>query len=246
MPFLNRRDFSRTALLAATFSSALVNEALANSGTKGIHTVKKGDTLSALALSYGTSVSAFKYANNLKSDLIRIGQKLVIPSRAASNYDPLHTVRAETARIRLKRSNWKSIIVHHSAIKNGNAVSYGKEHLRRGMKNGLAYHFVIGNGIDSGDGQIETGNRWTKQLQGGHVKNFKLNQTAIGICLVGNFEVERPTRKQMESFTLLADWLQSSVLRRKVRFAGHREIKGEQTVCPGKNFPLASMHRRYG
>jgi LysM repeat protein len=240
----SRRDFTRNALLIATASTALATEAFAN--RSGIHSVKRGDTLSGIAQSYGTTVYALKHANKLRSDLIKIGQKLIIPAQAAANYDPLHIVRAETARIRLRRSNWKAIIVHHSAIKNGNAESYGRTHRKRGMQNGLAYHFVIGNGIDSGDGQIEIGPRWTGQLQGGHVKNHQLNLTAIGICLVGNFEKERPTRKQLNSFTLLVDWLQKSVLRRQVRFAGHREIKGEQTVCPGKNFPLSTMHRRYG
>lgn len=240
----SRRDFTRNALLTATAGTALFSEALAAGA--GIHTVKRGDTLSGIAQRYGTSVSALKRSNNLRSDLIKIGQKLIIPAQAAANFDPLRTVRAETARIRLKRSNWKAIIAHHSAIKKGNAESYGRTHRKRGMQNGLAYHFVIGNGIDSGDGQIEVGPRWTGQLQGGHVKNHQLNLVAIGICLVGNFEIERPTRKQLQSLTLLIDWLQSSVLKRKVRFAGHREIKGEQTVCPGKNFPLATLHRRFG
>lgn len=240
----SRREFTRNALLTATASTALLTEALATGS--GIHTVKRGDTLSGLAQRYGTSVTALKRSNNLSSDLIQIGQKLIIPTQAAARFDPLHVVRAETARIRVKRSNWKAIIAHHSAIKKGNAESYGRTHQKKGMKNGLAYHFVIGNGIDSGDGQIEVGPRWTGQLQGGHVKNHQVNLVAIGICLVGNFEIERPTRKQLQSFTLLVDWLQSSVLRRRVRFAGHREIKGEQTLCPGKNFPLASMHRRFG
>ncbi|CAI8257196.1 MAG: putative peptidoglycan endopeptidase LytE [Opitutia bacterium UBA7350] len=240
----SRREFTRHALLTATASTALLTGAFA--AGSGIHTVKRGDTLSGLAQRYGTSVSALKRSNHLSSDLIQVGQTLIIPAQAASQFDPLRTVRTETARIRVKRSNWKAIIAHHSAIKKGNAESYGRTHRKKGMKNGLAYHFVIGNGIDSGDGQIEVGPRWTGQLQGGHVKNHQLNLVAIGICLVGNFEIERPTRKQLQSFTLLVDWLQRSVLRRTVRFAGHREIKGEQTLCPGKNFPLASMHRRYG
>jgi hypothetical protein len=42
----------------------------------------------------------------------------------------------------------------YSAIKDGNAASYDRAHRRRGMENGLAYHFVIGNGVDSGDGEI--------------------------------------------------------------------------------------------
>ena len=43
------------------------------------HTVKSGDTLSRIAQKYHVTVSALKRKNNLKSDLIRTGQKLKIP-----------------------------------------------------------------------------------------------------------------------------------------------------------------------
>ena len=65
---------------------------------------------------------------------------------------------------------------------------FDASHRKRGMQNGLAYHFVIGNGTDTQDRQIEMGSRWLKQLQGGHVKNHYINEVGIGICLVGNFE----------------------------------------------------------
>lgn len=45
-----------------------------------VYIVQKGDTLSEIALRYKTTVKAIKEANKLNSDLIRIGQKLVIPS----------------------------------------------------------------------------------------------------------------------------------------------------------------------
>ena len=43
------------------------------------HVVESGHTLSAIASAYGTSVSAIKKANKLKSDNIYVGQKLYIP-----------------------------------------------------------------------------------------------------------------------------------------------------------------------
>ena len=43
------------------------------------YTVKKGDTLGAIARRNGTSVKAIRRANGLKSDLIHINQKLTIP-----------------------------------------------------------------------------------------------------------------------------------------------------------------------
>jgi hypothetical protein len=141
---------------------------------------------------------------------------------------------------------WKWIVGHHSAIKNGNAAIYDKEHRRRGMENGLAYHFVIGNGIDSGDGEIEIGPRWVRQIKGGHVHREDINEVGIGICLVGNFEDTIPTSNQLKAFRELVDYLRSDVVGKKVRFAVHKEIDPGRTVCPGRYFPVAHMHRMYG
>jgi LysM repeat protein len=215
------------------------------SAPNAYHIVQAGDTLSSISIRYGVTVAQIKKNNSLNSDVIRIGQKLAIPASHLSGSDYLGHARAVTARINVRRDNWKRIVVHHSGIKYGNAGVYDTAHRRRGMQNGLAYHFVIGNGIDSGDGEIEVGPRWRKQLLGGHVKNYRINLTAIGICLIGNFEKTHPSRRQLEAFTQLMDWLRGSVLPNAHHFAGHRELRGEHTICPGKNFPLAAMHARY-
>ena len=211
--------------------------------------VVRGDTLGKIAQRHAISIRELKTVNNLSSDLILVGQSLRIPGNALRQTTPtedlMEPVRAATAGIKIQRERWQRIVVHHSAIKYGNVEKYDAAHRLRGMQNGLAYHFLIGNGIDAGDGEIEIGPRWQKQQPGGHVKNHLNNQTAIGICLIGNFEKTHPSRKQLAAFTQLMDWLQRVALGKKVHFAGHRELKGEQTVCPGKHFPLARMHARY-
>ncbi len=45
----------------------------------GQYVVQRGDTLSEIAVDHDTTVKAIKRANNLKSDIIRVGQKLMIP-----------------------------------------------------------------------------------------------------------------------------------------------------------------------
>lgn len=214
-------------------------------GPASLYTVVRGDTLASIALAHGVSVADLRRSNGLTGDLIRVGEKLQVPPRVPSA-DLLDAVRARTAGIDVRTDNWKRIVVHHSGIKYGNAAKYDAAHRRRGMQNGLAYHFLIGNGIDSGDGEIEIGPRWDKQLLGGHVKSYHINLTAIGICLVGNFQKTHPSARQLEAFTQLMDWLRGEIIPKAKHFAGHRELRTEHTICPGKNFPLAAMHARYG
>lgn len=56
----------------------VVKASQASSGSTGAkyYTVRRGDSLSKIAAKFGTSVSALKKRNNLKSDRIREGQKL--------------------------------------------------------------------------------------------------------------------------------------------------------------------------
>lgn len=49
------------------------------------YTVKGGDNLSKIAMQYKTTVRALKAANNKTSDLIRVGEKLMIPVDGASS-----------------------------------------------------------------------------------------------------------------------------------------------------------------
>lgn len=58
----------------------------------GWYTIQPGDTLTALAEKFGTSVSALQQANGLESDLIISGQRLVIPQGPV--VDPLELLPA--------------------------------------------------------------------------------------------------------------------------------------------------------
>ena len=44
------------------------------------HVVVRGDTLSAIAVRYGVSVASLRRANNLNSDVVRLGQRLRVPA----------------------------------------------------------------------------------------------------------------------------------------------------------------------
>ena len=230
---------NRQTFLLHTGALLLAGPSLLYGASELVYVVKSGDTLSEIGAKYGVSVRELKYRNGLKNDLIRIGQKLKIPR----DTDCLAGVKSHTDKIKFNRPKWKYIIAHHSATPHGNGKTYDKVDRRHGMQNGLAYHFVIGNGRDSGDGEIEIGSRWTKQLHGGHVSKWSYNNAGIGVCLVGNFEKTRPTQGQMASFTELVDYLGNGLLGGKYKFMVHKEVNA--TLCPGKNFPTEAMHKRF-
>jgi N-acetyl-anhydromuramyl-L-alanine amidase AmpD len=137
---------------------------------------------------------------------------------------------------------WRWIIIHHSATPAGNAAVFDRTHRRKGWDE-LAYHFVIGNGTGSGDGQIEVGSRWPKQKWGAHAKtpDNQFNDFGIGICLVGNFDIDRPTSAQLRSLTKLLAYLTKTYHIPPGRLLGHGEIK--PTDCPGRNMNIAEVRR---
>jgi LysM repeat protein len=210
------------------------------------YVVQAGDTLGQIARSHQTSVAAIRSANNLQGDRIFPGQELRMPASSASpSYRHISEVVRVTRALRSRRS-WEYIVAHHSGVNQGNARIYDRFHRRQmRMENGLAYHFVIGNGSDSGNGEIEIGDRWLRQLQGGHVRTARINDIGIGICLVGNFEERRPTAAQLSAFTELVTFLKFDFLNGRCKFTVHRDVDGNQTLCPGRNFPTARMHQLF-
>lgn len=161
------------------------------------------------------------------------------------------SVRAAIDRAPVKRHRWHFIVVHNSGTRQGNAKAFDYYHRYvRKMPNGLAYQFVIGNGTSSGNGEIEIGDRWRRQIQGGHVHSDYLNNIALGICLVGDFNRDLPTDAQLGALEELIRYLRLRVGKIDRKFAiveAHREINPPQwpTDCPGARFPYRWLHSRF-
>jgi outer membrane biosynthesis protein TonB len=161
------------------------------------------------------------------------------------------SVRAEIDRAPADRRNppWQFIVVHNSGTRQGNArvFDYYHRHVRH-MQNGLAYHFVIGNGTSTGNGQIEVGDRWRRQINGGHVHSDNLNNIALGICLVGDFNRSQPTAAQLQSCEELIRYLRQrcgKVGNHYMLVKPHREMNPPRwaTDCPGDAFPYSWFRR---
>ena len=145
--------------------------------------------------------------------------------------------------------NWTAIVIHHSGTNEGNAAIFDKWHREGNHWEGIGYDFVIGNGTDSGNGQVEVTFRWRQQVAGAHCKTPDnwANLNAVGICLVGNFNHNQPTRRQMQSLVKLIRFLQSRYNIPTNRIYGHNTTPGARiTDCPGRGFPMSRLKSMLG
>jgi LysM repeat protein len=231
--------------MALVLAAVVVCLGLASAQADQFYSVRKGDTLTRLSRRYDVSVAELAKRNSLKTtDKLYIGQGLVIPGRST---DPETlalpaAVRRELARVGVTAGKWKHIVIHHSGTYMGTVKGMDRFHREeRHMENGLAYHFVIGNGKGMGDGEIAVGNRWIEQLNGGHLRSEELNAVSIGICLVGDFEHGRPTAQQMDSLRALIHDLLGRCKLGADSICTHQQINTLYTRCPGRHFPTKAF-----
>jgi hypothetical protein len=159
----------------------------------------------------------------------------------------------EWAPARAISQRWNCIIIHHSESETGSLDAIDQWHKHNGW-DGCGYHFVIGNGTDSPDGSVEMSDRWRWQLTGAHCRlprheelrrrlsaNY-YNEHGIGICLVGRFDRENPTPRQLEAVTRLIHYLMRECDIPEGRVYGHGDVKS--TACPGRYLSVADLKRR--
>jgi hypothetical protein len=137
------------------------------------------------------------------------------------------------------RGGWRRMTVHHSAervppeldgtfAESAAAVrSIQKAHME-GKETGygdIGYHFVI-----DPYGRVFQGRdlAW----QGAHAAGAN-NVQNIGICLIGNFDEEKPTKAALDRLRQLLDNLRSTWKIPRSQVFTHQELKS--TECPGRN-----------
>jgi len=200
------------------------------------HEIGPMETIWRISRLYDVSPQSIYSANSLSpGDPLIVGRKLIIPNATMIR----HVVNLYA------NPQWKYIVVHHTATGRGNAKTIYISHRDRGFSNGLGYHFLIDNGtMGKGDGQIEMGPRWIWQQEGAHCKADDMNEKAIGIALVGNFNYEKPTPNQLQSLSFLISVLRGYYHIPRAHVMGHRQVRGAKTECPGKLFPMNYLRSR--
>lgn len=122
------------------------------------------------------------------------------------------------------------IIIHHTAIPSRRDYEgletikkIQRAHLKRNFKD-IGYHFLI-----TPSGKIVCGRNI--YYEGAHTKSK--NKNSIGIALIGNFEEEKPLKRQIRSLKNLICILKKFFKIKEVKI--HRDYN-KDTLCPGKFF----------
>lgn len=224
------------------------------------YTVQPGDTLSSVAAAYGVSVATLVDANRLRDRNLRPGTVLSIPGGRRQVVEPTPPVVTDVPAERpadetwyVPRSAWTKqavvlnrttpmggtpnrITVHHSGDKDdlhADSAAWLRQvdlnHIS-GMNHAepwacIGYHFII-----DPSGKVYEGR--PLKYQGAHAGNNEVNRLNIGICLMGDFDVQRVPAAQRTALLNTLDrlCLQFGISRADV--FGHQKFK--ITKCPGR------------
>ena len=108
-------------------------------------------------------------------------------------------------------------VIHHSA--GGTWGDIKAYHKSKGWGNDSAYHWFLDK-----QGVWYKGRDESQNSAG--TLSWIANNNGIHICFDGNFEVEEPTKEQINA-------LLHKITARKLKVVGHRDCSA--SVCPGKN-----------
>lgn len=130
-----------------------------------------------------------------------------------------------------KRKETNMIVMHHSGVATYQQTMESLLNFcRHQYENGIGYHFIIDT-----DGSVTRGR--DIECVGAHAKGY--NSISIGICLRGNFEVEKPTTAQTVAMVDLIKDIRKRFPNTKITY--HKDLNA--TACPGKNFPYSITDR---
>lgn len=133
------------------------------------------------------------------------------------------------------------IIVHHSLTKDSGTVSWGairRYHINEMGMVDIGYHAGVELVLSGDEITYETlmGRMW--DVEGAHTKGQ--NQDSLGICFIGNFDLEEPSEEQLKAGAkVIALWMRifgistSSIFPHSY-FASYKS-------CPGTRFSMPKL-----
>jgi N-acetylmuramoyl-L-alanine amidase len=141
------------------------------------------------------------------------------------------------------------IVIHHSLTSDGDTVSWDairKFHVKENGWSDVGYNF----GIEKVNGTYEILSGRMPDAVGAHCRDFGMNALGIGICCVGNFDVEKPPVEQVQKLLELCKYLMRTYDIPWLRVIGHREAQmmahvpvPKRKTCPGMKFDMEAVRR---
>lgn len=139
----------------------------------------------------------------------------------------------------LKKELVEYIIIHHSNRTLDSPLFIKLRHkFLRGWDD-TGYHFIIGNGAITQNGQIY--NARSTDYVGAH--SYGYNEKSLGICLIGNFDCCTPTFMQYRSLIRLVMFLKTKYEIPSINILGHNETLGCKKTCPGNRVLMERIRK---
>jgi N-acetylmuramoyl-L-alanine amidase len=132
------------------------------------------------------------------------------------------------------------VILHHSTTRDGATVSWDairRYHVRDQGWQDIGYHCgieVIGDHVEILVGRIPG-------EIGAHCLAQNMNRRSIGVCIVGNFDVEDVPDDKWQVALHLVRWICRVYRIEPDNVLGHREVARDGRTCPGKRFDLGEF-----
>ncbi len=155
------------------------------------------------------------------------------------NYHSMPNKSSSLSRTAIMKQ-WDKIIIHHSLTRDSETVSWGAIRRYHMIELGwldIGYHW----GIERVGDYYEILKGRSMDWNGAHT--WGQNRTSIGICCVGNFDEEIPSRALIAKLDNLLAWLVSLYGISYSCIFGHRNFSPK--TCPGKLFTMEEARRDY-
>ncbi|MBC8203028.1 MAG: N-acetylmuramoyl-L-alanine amidase [Planctomycetes bacterium] len=145
--------------------------------------------------------------------------------------------------IPIDTAKWSGIVIQHLGEPAGSIKSIQRSHLSGGL-DGIAFHFIIGNGNGLGDGVVHGSDRWVQQTKAARpisIDPENWDENLITICLIGNGNRRQFTERQILHLSRLVQRLQNelSIKASDVYLSSDLENSPNMAPSPGKFFAEA-------
>lgn len=139
--------------------------------------------------------------------------------------------------------DWNWIVIHHTGEASGDVATLDARHrAEMGYEDGLAFHFLVGNGNGLALGAVAEGERWRRRIPGPHcTENPGVSLASVGVAAIGDTAAAPLPRESMRALAALAESLRARLGLPPERILLHREVEGGDASCPGAHFDAAAF-----